>query len=1420
MVIDECVTAASSIANGVTVRCPEATGRTLRDLVDGSSYLLVMDADFDGDGKGKALLKGIAPEKPVLYIQTTKPSLRTVLFIGYSGLKLDCKAFDERLDLSCLESKEARLAGTPNRTYFGVDWPSTAKKSAKHMREQEGLNVKTLHGQLGQKICDDALADLDAYVEKADVFVTTSKAGIATDQNCKYSAGFMQFNAGDHAPGPRAAGQKIGRLNRNSDKPLDPFVHPDGRVFPGGAIFVLLPGFPPELDRSDAESGELRDRGEKMVYGKRRQVHSRMAAVRLTQSAAEQQYDRRNTALLCGSTGQVARAPSGSRSGIDQGIRNMLEELEAWDRVEDSDKQPKCYNRKFYEMMLLPSRNFEMHHIPHLSDSEQERLLHLQRTQHGYTQTPTEDELVGEMTPEEVFIYVEERVSTSGDSGPDSAFWKDCYGKCETGASRFKGDNIDEAEITVWSTLKDYATFPATEETQPPDSQMVVETQSLKSPTYLDLHKDRNHHNILYRGIMRFISHEQLMLDEVKGCRESVYSDPTVGNPRPAYVLPLLRDFARAIRLESELDLLEPRKFMAGEHEWLDAHNHLVSGGMGDAEQAMARQTRSIAVKLGCTNIKDGPNVKKPTTLVATVYAVLTQRCAMRPPAPGKKNLSWITPEHEWEVHEQAPGFAELGLYWHAGLHEKIPLGEYAQRDARWTAGVREQDLQRQSTDAIDETDAMLMRLGDGDVAMPDANSPYDPSVLYVPYDAAALQECKDAWGAHEPARKSVAAVLKRLELWHIEAHGDRNDDVVLTELRLWQKFLMRFDVRCRTVHDLDSSLPEADDQGARVAREEYRHLADGEARRYSRGDGWGDVDGKWRTATSQGMPNDLLVKLLGWRFADKDGRKSDLVIYVIAAFKLRLRYELVRVLVEEYLISDEVNDAWHKEVAKHHCTEASAVKRWPNILGNGGAYCTCLKEARLPLDSQRCESVQRMEKALINLRREIVRALRSNRDALWHRSEGFFDRHVQRLQVEKPNATDDERSKRFNTVFSYLIETIEDKILSIHTEAQRQAVRDVVGSGKFDALPPERRDTGSLKFDGMLVEVREGVDRSVGDRAAEAALVAQGWHAKPWGITYQIVEKDFYGLYNVAANEIKSANAALDAMEAAAAAYPEVRAAIDAPDAHGARVQSTTSRDAAVIPVRNGRALLTLERRLPGNKTMYGLLGGKRDANETLAATAAREAFEKTGHALSDESRRAIEALSDGAFLWCPGAQMHVAVTAVGPGDDDLPTRFDESLANRPGLCTQLGLVWRDVTDLLNFRFRRSHMHSHARAMILQSIDALKEHAANHEEPHAGVEDQSAGGSSSVVPPVASNGERGVCAICHADLSERLDSGTLGRLDCCSHTFCFDCIKHRVTNQANTCPLCNATVNEISRCARSGIFETMNLAGTSTLTI
>ena len=570
----------------------------------------------------------------------------------------------------------------------------------------------------------------------------------------------------------------------------------------------------------------------------------------------------------------------------------------------------------------------------------------------------------------------------------------------------------------------------------------------------------------------------------------------------------------------------------------------------------MAREARKIAIQLGCKGIRHGDRVKKPTTLLATFHAVLTHRCAMSPPEL-KKNTARLKID-KWKVNEVAPGYAELGLHWHAGLHRKVPLGDYATLDRSWKAGEAELERQRQSKNALAETDAMMRQFGDDGDSHGDYEinymvsveepyiAPHDPNVFYVHYEDAKLQECLDAWRKDESQRKAAASTIFDLIAKRAAELGIEENNTELVTLRRWKTDLSRLETRERIANELDVSLPKAKTdgplKGARVARETYAYTADGEGRRYSKGERWCDGDGEKRSATGQGMPGDLRLKLLGWKFADSDGRKSDPTIYVIVSALLGLPHSSVNILIDEYLITDEVCNEWHDDVAKFHGTSPEITKRWPNIFGNGGTYETCLVRAGLSRDSSHYQRVEKMETQLKKLRLAIVKASREIPNALWPGSENFVNKHDERLQRERPGL---DQRQRFNKIFSYLMQTAEDRMLTIHAHAQRAVRRDALGSSQFDALPPEVRDTGLLAFDGLATE-RVGGDIQAGDKAAEKAIVSAGWHAQRWGIEYKIVEKPMFGKQHVKPDDFESAKGARHALQDAAAAYPEVQEAIE----------------------------------------------------------------------------------------------------------------------------------------------------------------------------------------------------------------------------------------------------------------------------------
>ena len=188
----------------------------------------------------------------------------------------------------CHRSKEERRTGQApdgNRVYIGEDYPDDVKKREMKLKGWGIKKVKCLHGKLGGKVRKDALKDLDVFTAPADVFVVTNVAGIGTDQNCKYKAGFLKLRCGDHAPGPRAAGQKLGRLNRNRDKPLDEYTAPDGTWYQHGVIFVLLPGLPPAPSAS-APAGDPQDRAANKLRPMRDNVDNRRSSVRSTHGAS------------------------------------------------------------------------------------------------------------------------------------------------------------------------------------------------------------------------------------------------------------------------------------------------------------------------------------------------------------------------------------------------------------------------------------------------------------------------------------------------------------------------------------------------------------------------------------------------------------------------------------------------------------------------------------------------------------------------------------------------------------------------------------------------------------------------------------------------------------------------------------------------------------------------------------------------------------------------------------------------------------------------------------------------------------------------------------------------------------------------------------------------------------------------------
>ena len=97
-----------------------------------------------------------------------------------------------------------------------------------------------------------------------------------------------------------------------------------------------------------------------------------------------------------------------------------LIDLETWVRVEDDDKQSYSYAIKFFELMALPSRSFPLERLMPLGRTEKEELSRMRESKRGTVNPPSADELIGEMSPEEQYIYVKGQVETANHaSHPD-----------------------------------------------------------------------------------------------------------------------------------------------------------------------------------------------------------------------------------------------------------------------------------------------------------------------------------------------------------------------------------------------------------------------------------------------------------------------------------------------------------------------------------------------------------------------------------------------------------------------------------------------------------------------------------------------------------------------------------------------------------------------------------------------------------------------------------------------------------------------------------------------------------------------------------------------------------------------------------------------------------------------------------------
>ena len=856
--IDEPVTAASSFG-GTTVRWPLQSMNVLKQIASSSKYTILTDADVSIDGKLEAFVRGIAPLRDVLHIQSTRPAMERTNFFGFSGIAKHKKIFDDRFELSLLRSHKARQKGTPNRTFFGGNTPSQVIKAADKAQKLGVANL-AYHGKMDEAIRERHFKDADTHMEPADLVAASTIMGVGTDIGLKFSHGFFMTSKGSETFGIavlRLINQLLGRTHRNESCPLDGLTV-EGVHYPG-VTFTLIAGDPPSFADPEARPAGGPARGDRVDRVDRKfreaaadkQKYLRMCAE--TDAAIEQEYDKRNGISVQTERG-LERLPIHNSAPIT--ISDALEEIIAWNEVERRDNY-EDHTTKLIELWKLPTSGYKLRPLPPLTEAENEELDALRKEAGNNPRLEKdEDREISEMSPKKQYEYVKD--SVANDDTTRAAFWKNCCGLKPKPKTTKDGRVIQLPQPVA--NGKDIA-FKEVHE-----ALRYLEYFPESADDYIDLFNDRKHMNIRSRGLMRYVPESDIQDAQYMTQKTGYMGATEIQESLPAATkMVTLKKFATSMGLEL-CDLLEPREFKESTHRFVEVHNQIQRGKATAEDRAFAHKAREDAKAIGLKT-KIVVNGQKPTGLHKVFQAVLKEECAMRPTADevklgGDSDRAKST-LNSLKVEEMAPGCAENMRVWHPRLHRMVRASDYKaaeQQCINIEAEAREQrriELVRAEYYA-EMGDAEPLDLGRG-VAPISTPAPYDKNVMHEPFDAAKVEECLRDWGADELQRKAAREELLRLSA--AESSGTRQD-----EMRDLQRALNKLEVRHAIVARLAAELTPKDAEGRQFLKVEYEYKAGGfdAGRRYAKVPHMDYGDREPRPLSLQGLPRDLRPKLSG----------------------------------------------------------------------------------------------------------------------------------------------------------------------------------------------------------------------------------------------------------------------------------------------------------------------------------------------------------------------------------------------------------------------------------------------------------------------------------------------------------------------------------------------------------------------------
>ena len=240
---------------------------------------------------------------------------------------------------------------------------------------------------------------------------------VGTDLGLKVRHAYFQSMKGDPmqgGPTNEQFAQLTGRPGRNAEEPLDG-LNVDGVDYPG-AMFLLISGDTPS--RLDTDVTGI-DRVQRKFNAARYDEARRLSAARTQDEANVRAYQQR-----CGLTldaGHVRDAVQVPLMASPPSIESSLKEIMAWNEVSKRD-QYSDHAVGLLELMVLPTRGYNLQPIPKLSTGERAELAAFRSAEKASPATPlslTEDQEVGSLEKtKDRYNWVKNHVSKAQQTDP------------------------------------------------------------------------------------------------------------------------------------------------------------------------------------------------------------------------------------------------------------------------------------------------------------------------------------------------------------------------------------------------------------------------------------------------------------------------------------------------------------------------------------------------------------------------------------------------------------------------------------------------------------------------------------------------------------------------------------------------------------------------------------------------------------------------------------------------------------------------------------------------------------------------------------------------------------------------------------------------------------------------------------------